>query len=184
MDYFCHTTVRLPKLRTIFITTILWSFRYLTHWCWDTTSANLQPTFSNVLSRKKMYEFRLKISLKFVPKGLINNMTALVQIMAWRRSGDKPLFEPMMFESLTHLCVTRPKCVNMHPSRRVVMSQWGSAKERRAANWWLPVLRFRTETWDVNDILIHHALTLELPGPLSRSHKGQMIWELWCFLCC
>ena len=37
-----------------------------------------------------------KISLKFVPKGPINNLPALVQIMAWRRPGDKPLTEPMM----------------------------------------------------------------------------------------
>ena len=36
------------------------------------------------------------ISLKFVPKGSINNIPALVQIMAWRRTGDKPLSEPMM----------------------------------------------------------------------------------------
>ena len=32
----------------------------------------------------------IKISLKFVPKGPINNIPALVQIMAWRRPGDKP----------------------------------------------------------------------------------------------
>ena len=38
----------------------------------------------------------MKISLKFVPQGPINNIPALVQIMAWRRSGDKPLSEPMM----------------------------------------------------------------------------------------
>ena len=36
------------------------------------------------------------ISLKFVHKGPINNVPALVQIMAWRRTGDKPLSEPMM----------------------------------------------------------------------------------------
>ena len=30
----------------------------------------------------------IKISLKFVPKGPINNMPALVQIMAWRQPGD------------------------------------------------------------------------------------------------
>ena len=35
-----------------------------------------------------------KISMKFVPKGPINNIPALVQIMAWRRPGDKPLSEP------------------------------------------------------------------------------------------
>ena len=49
----------------------------------------------------------IKIPLKFVPKGPINNIPALVQIMDWRRSGDKPLFEPMMVSLLTHLCVTR-----------------------------------------------------------------------------
>ena len=38
----------------------------------------------------------IKISLKFVPKGPINNIPALVQIMAWRQTGDKPLSEPMM----------------------------------------------------------------------------------------
>ena len=38
----------------------------------------------------------IRISLKFVPKGPINNIPALVQIMAWRRTGDKPLSEPMM----------------------------------------------------------------------------------------
>ena len=54
----------------------------------------------------------IKISLKFVPYGPINNNPALVQIMAWRRLGDKPLSEPMMVSLLTHLCVTRPQWVN------------------------------------------------------------------------
>ena len=55
----------------------------------------------------------IKISLKFVPKGPINNNPALVQIMAWRRSGDKPLSEPMMVSLLTHICVTRPQWMNV-----------------------------------------------------------------------
>ena len=38
----------------------------------------------------------IKISLKFVPTGPINNIPALVQVMAWRRPGGKPLSEPMM----------------------------------------------------------------------------------------
>ena len=38
----------------------------------------------------------IKISLKFVPRGLINNNLALVQIMAWPHPGDNPLSEPMM----------------------------------------------------------------------------------------
>ena len=55
----------------------------------------------------------INISLKFVPKGPINNIPALVQIMAWRRPGDKPLSEPMLLvRLLTDICVTRPQWVN------------------------------------------------------------------------
>ena len=36
------------------------------------------------------------ISLKFVPKGSIGNKSVLVQVMAWRWTGDKPLSEPML----------------------------------------------------------------------------------------
>ena len=50
-----------------------------------------------------------KISLKIVPSVQINNIPSLVQIMAWRRPGDKPLSEPMMVSLLTHICVTRPQ---------------------------------------------------------------------------
>ena len=51
----------------------------------------------------------IKISLKFVPNGPINNIPALIQIMAWRRPGDKPLSEPRMVSLPTHICVTRPQ---------------------------------------------------------------------------
>ena len=50
---------------------------------------------------------------KFLHNGPINNIPALVQIMAWRRPGDKPLPEPMLVSSLTHICVTRPQCVKL-----------------------------------------------------------------------
>ena len=55
----------------------------------------------------------IKISLKFVPKGPIDNIPSLVQIMAWRRPGDKPLSEPMMDSLPTHICVTRTQWVNV-----------------------------------------------------------------------
>ena len=53
----------------------------------------------------------ITISLKFVPKGLFNNIPALVPIMAWHRLGDKPLSEAMMVKQATHMCVTRPQWV-------------------------------------------------------------------------
>ena len=45
----------------------------------------------------------INISLKFVPMGLINNIPVWVEIMAWRRPGDKPLSEPMLVSLLTHM---------------------------------------------------------------------------------
>ena len=38
----------------------------------------------------------IKISLKFVLKGPIDDIPALVQVMAWHRSGDMPVSEQMM----------------------------------------------------------------------------------------
>ena len=64
----------------------------------------------------------IEISLKFFPKGRINNTPSLVQIMAWRRRSDKPLSEPMMVRLPTHICVARPQWVKVEtkwpPSRR------------------------------------------------------------------
>ena len=52
-------------------------------------------TFKRIFLNENI-RISIKISPKFVTKGLINNIPSLVQIMAWRRSGDKPLSEPMM----------------------------------------------------------------------------------------
>ena len=51
-------------------------------------------------NNKDKKSIRPKISLKFVPKSPINNIASLVQIMAWRRPGNKPLSEPMMVSLL------------------------------------------------------------------------------------
>ena len=84
----------------------------LTHWGRDNMDAISQTTLLNAFSWMKMLEFSKNSSLKFVPKGLINNIPALVQIMAWRRPGNKPLSEPMIVVLPTHICVTRPQWVN------------------------------------------------------------------------
>ena len=60
----------------------------------------------------------IKISLRFVPKGPINNIPALVEIMAWCWSGNKPLSEPMIFSLLTHICITQLQWVNIQQGQR------------------------------------------------------------------
>ena len=78
----------------------------------------------------------IKISLKFVPKGPIHNIPALVQIMAWRRPDDKPLSEPMMVSLPTHICVTRPQWVN----KRITFLHWNIIFQRGKflANTYIP----------------------------------------------
>ena len=55
-----------------------------------------QATFWNVFSPKENKTISIKISLKFVPMGLISNIAAFAQMMACRRPGDKPLSVTMM----------------------------------------------------------------------------------------
>ena len=55
----------------------------LTHLPWTKAAILEDDIFSSV--------FLNEISLKFVPRSPIDNKAALVQVMAWRRTGDKPL---------------------------------------------------------------------------------------------
>ena len=84
----------------------------LTYWAWDKMATIFQMIYWNVFPWMKMLSISIKISMKFVPEGLINNIPALVQIMAWRRPGDKPLSELMMISLLMQICVIRPPWVS------------------------------------------------------------------------
>ena len=77
----------------------------------------------------------IKISLKFVPKGPINNIPALVQIMDWRRPGNRPLSEPMLVSLLTHNCVTRPQWVNRYSTFGCV-GETPQGKTQHATSEW------------------------------------------------
>ena len=101
-----------------------------------------------------------KISLNFVPKGPINNIPALVKIMAWRRPGDKPLSEPMLIFVPTHICVTRPQWVKLSevpPNPASIPSATSLAREWLAeaiighsdltqSGWWAGGQGFQTGT--------------------------------------
>ena len=96
-----------------------------------------------------------KISLKFVPMGPINNIPALVQIMAWRRPGDKPLSEPMMVRLLTHICVTRPQWVNSS-------MRWIVSKIIKMYSYFVSYLGFCSTEEDQ----IHDGATLRVAYPI------------------
>ena len=71
------------------------------------TDNNFKRIFLNINAR-----ISTRISRMFVPKGRVNTMPALVQIMAWCRPGNKPLSEPMMVRLQMHICVHWPQWVS------------------------------------------------------------------------
>ena len=88
---------------------------WLTHWSRDEIDGVSDDIFKRIFFNENIWIY-IKISLKFVLKGPINNDLALLQIMAWRLDGAKPLSEPMMDSLLMHICVTRSQWLK--PSSR------------------------------------------------------------------
>ena len=63
-----------------------------TNWIRDKLTVILQTTLKlYAFYRMKMCDFQLKFLWSLYPEVLINDISALVQIMAWCRPGDKPL---------------------------------------------------------------------------------------------
>ena len=88
----------------------------LMQWGRDKMATISQMTFSSAFFNENVW-IPIKISLKFVPKGPINNITALVQIMPRRHPGQKALSELMMVSLMTHKCVIRPQWIKSTPDQ-------------------------------------------------------------------
>ena len=68
----------------------------LTHLPLDKMAAILADDISKCIFLNENDRIPIQISLKFVSRSPIDIKPALVQIMAWRRIGDKPLSEPIL----------------------------------------------------------------------------------------
>ena len=63
----------------------------LTYWGLDKMAAILADNIFKCIYLNESYIILIQISLKFVPRSPIDNKWALIQLMAWRRTGDKAL---------------------------------------------------------------------------------------------
>ena len=68
----------------------------LTHLSLDKMAAILADENFTCIFLNENDRILIQISLKFVPKSPIDYKSALVQVMAWRRRGDKPLPESVL----------------------------------------------------------------------------------------
>ena len=59
-------------------------------------AAILPDDIFNSIFCNENVQISIKISPKFVTTGPVDNKPALVQVMAWRRTGDKQISEPML----------------------------------------------------------------------------------------
>ena len=93
----------------------------------------------------------MKILLTFVFMGLIDNKLSIIQIIAWQRSGNKPLSEPMMtFFNDAH---------KFHSGSIAVTSYW--------AQWRLksPASRLSTQPF--------------VQAQIKENIKAPRYWHLW-----
>ena len=70
----------------------------LTHLQPDKMAAIMADNIFKCIFLNEKFRILIKIWLKFIRKGPIDNNLALVWIMAWRWIGDKPLSEPMLIQ--------------------------------------------------------------------------------------
>ena len=95
----CSVTTReVTMQRSVIVTVNTCGTALLTHKGRDEMTA-ISQTFSSAFPWTETFEFWLNfrwIVLYMLPYYQIDNMAALVQIMPWYRTGDKPLSEPML----------------------------------------------------------------------------------------
>ena len=63
-------------------------------------AAILTDDMFNCIFLNETVRILIQISLKYDPMSTIDNKPALVQVMAWRRTVEKPLPEPVMTQSI------------------------------------------------------------------------------------
>ena len=68
----------------------------LTHLPLDKLAAILADNNFKCIFVNENHRIPIRISLNFVPRSPIDNKSALVQVMAWRRIGDKALPELLL----------------------------------------------------------------------------------------
>ena len=80
-------------------------------------SASLADDIFNRIFLNKNGWISITILLNSIPKNPIDNKPALVQVMAWHRTGDKPLHEPVLTQFIDVYAAPRGDESKQHPKQ-------------------------------------------------------------------
>ena len=69
--------------------------RFLVFWGRKNRRNFADEIFKHIFSKENAW-ISIDISLKYITNGSIDNISALVQILTWLRTGGKPLSEPVV----------------------------------------------------------------------------------------
>ena len=108
-----------------------------------------------------------RISPNFVPNGSITNIPVLVQIMAWRRWGNKPLSVPIIVSLQTYICFTRPQRVDGYDA--------GPS-----------ITKAIRKCWKEFTVMKHHAIyqvCFFFKGEHSQHWDKDLLCDVCCFQC-
>ena len=89
-----------------------WTYLY-SFWSWNKLIVGLQMTFLIAFSPIRVCTFWLEF-----PSGVINNKLALVQIMAWRQTGDKTLSGAMTVYCCTYPSLSLDEVTQLKKARK------------------------------------------------------------------
>ena len=122
----------------------------LTVWALNKMAAISQKTFSNAFSLRNIFVFAFLFNWNLLPGVSIDNRSALVQVMAWRRRGDKPLPETMM-----HIHITRLQWVKLLYG---TVSSCSVMVNKKLLQSFLPQSTSLIEFTDMLEIHVSHAV--------------------------
>ena len=136
-----------------------------------------------------------QISPKCVLRSQIDNKPALVQVMAWRRTGDKPL--PWTKVYSIHIYGTGERWVNKlsHSMRsyhicfcKLLAGQGESHQRQYVAVWRLDIISVHPYPVNVLDVVVIQASQIRFvhhcPAPFSRLYDAILSdligpWTIW-----
>ena len=120
----------------------------------------------------------MKISLKFVPKGPINNIPSLVQIMAGHQPGDKPSSEPMMVSFMTYMRHSASMSLNDCNISFQAINSWQRVAKLLFRLGQKEVRTKQCKTMGLSNIEVITSITK--PSWECMDNKLQPTWIHWC----